>query len=243
MWRNSTVYLAGITLLGVGCVVDGGPNVPHGGYRDPGPSTVVVHEAGLSVGWDLARLDGTLTNCDEADTPTVTLRVTPHAPGPVVTSSFACGAGGGTITGLSPGPYDVALDLRDPDGRIVSTVEHPPVDVLADTVTQLDESAEIPVQAWDLVWHIGHRPGHDLTCGDVGAISIQFTAQRDGDEPATYLFPCDDYAAVTTAIPPGGYQVRMLLLDADNRPVGDTGPGHMDVRSDTQATLDADFDQ
>jgi hypothetical protein len=245
MWRFSTVYLAGITFLSVGCIVDAGPDDYDysGGYHDPGPPTVVVHEPGLSVGWDLSYLDGTLTDCDEADTPTVRLRATPHGPGPAFTATFACAAGGGTTTGLTPGVYDIALDLRDPDGRIVSTVEHPAVEIFAGAVTQLDESAVIPVQVWDLVWRIGHRPGHELTCRDVGAVSVQFTAQRGGEEPAVYQFPCDDYGALTTAIPPGNYQVRMLLLDARNRPMGDTGPGEIDVRSDSQASLDADFDQ
>jgi hypothetical protein len=243
MWRNCTVCLAGLSFLGVGCFVDPGPDVHQGGYHDPGPATVVVHEPGLSVGWELAYLDGTLIDCDQADTSTVTLRATPHQPGPAFTASFPCGAGAGTITGLLPGPYDVALDLRDPDGRVVSTVEHPPVDIFPDTVTRLEESAEIPVQVWDLAWHIGRRAGRDLTCGDVGAVSVQFTAQRDGEEPSVYLSPCDDYAATTTAIPPGDYQVRMLLLDARNRPLGDTGPGFVTVRPDSQAALDADFDR
>lgn len=243
MWRIRTVFLAGISVLGVGCVVDAGPGTAHGGYHDPGATTVVVNESGLSVAWDLARIDGTATTCGEADTPTVTLRATPRQGGAVVTSSFACAGGAGTVTGLVPGAYDLALDLQDRGGRIVSTVEHPPVDVLPDTVTQLNESAEIPVQVWDLAWHVGRRPGGELACGDVGAVSVQFTAQRDGEPPVDYLFPCDDYGALTTAIPAGAYQVRLLLLDAGNRPIGDSGFARVGVRSDTQATFDADFDQ
>ena len=243
MWRNSTVWLVGSTLalLGTGCFVheDGEPS----GRHHPGGGTVVVPGPGsLSVGWDLAYIDGKLTDCEAADTPTVVLRLEPRQAGPRFSAPFPCEAGGGIATGLDPGLYDLTLDLQDARGRVVSSVEHPPVEVFLDTQTRLDEAALIPVQTWDLLWTIGHRGSRALSCDEVGGRMIEFTAQLGGGPADVYRLPCTDYGAVSTAIVPGDYQVRMVLIDQRGLMIGDTGPGRINVNFQDPASLDADFD-
>jgi hypothetical protein len=76
----------------------------------------------------------------------------------------------------------------------------------------------------------------------VNAASVEFTATLAGAAPESYLLPCSDYAALTSAIRPGDYQVRMLLLDHAGRTIGDTGVGLIGVTMDAPAALDADFD-
>jgi hypothetical protein len=241
MWRNSTVWLAGSTLvlLGTGCVVyDDDPY----GHGHSGDHVVVSSPAALAVDWDLAYIDGKFTDCEAADTPTVVVRLEPRQPGPRFSAPFACQAGGGLVTNVTPGIYDIALDLEDARGRVVSTVEHPAVQLFHNTTTDLEEAAEIPVQTWDLFWTIGRRGSRALSCDEVGGQMIEFTAQRAGSAPDVYRLPCDDYGAISTAIVPGDYQVRMLLIDHRGLTIGDTGPGRIDVGFDAPASLDADFD-
>jgi hypothetical protein len=96
-----------------------------------------------------------------------------------------------------------------------------------------------------MLWTIGieQRNGSIAAarCADVGAETVQVVTQLGGEPPETYQLPCDDYGAVTTAIRPGDYQVRMLLLDQRGRPMSDTGFGSFPVTLDRPAVLDADF--
>ena len=243
MWRNSTVCLVGSTLalLGTGCFVGDEDDHHHG--PPPGGTVVVTSSAGsVAVGWDLAYLDGKFTDCEAADTPTVVMRLEPRQPGPRFSAPFACEGGGGLATDITPGIYDLALDLQDPRGRVVSTVEHPPIEVFARTTTELEEAAVIPVQTWDLLWSVGHRGTRALSCDEVGGRMIEFTAQLSGGGADVFRLPCSDYGAVSTAIVPGDYTVRMILIDHRGLTIGDTGPGRINVSFDGPATLDADFD-
>jgi hypothetical protein len=243
MWRNSTVCLVGsaLALLGTGCFVDADHD--HGRSYPPPGGTVVVSGAGqIAVSWDLAYLDGKFTDCESADTPTVVLHLEPRQAGPRFSAPFSCEAGGGVATNIAPGLYDIALDLQDARGRTVSTVEHPAVELFQNTTTELEEPAVLPVQTWDLLWTIGHRGTRALSCDDVGGRMIEFTAQLGGAPPDVYRLPCSDYGAVSTAIVPGDYQVRMLLIDQRGLAIGDTGVGRVNVTFDAPASLDADFD-
>jgi hypothetical protein len=245
MWRNSTVCLLGgvVALAGTGCIVnEHAHDSGGGGYHPPPPPAVVSDGARLSLQWDLAYVDGKPADCETADTPTVNVRLDPASAGTPFSVSFPCGAGAGLATGINPGTYAVSLDLVDSRGRTVTTVTHPPVGLTPGTTTQLEEPALLPVQTWDLTWTIGARGPQGLTCDDVNAASVQFTAQLGGGGPPdSYLLPCSDYRAVTTAIRPGDYQVRMLLLDHAGRTIGDTGPALVTVTMDRPATMDADF--
>lgn len=254
MWRNRTVCLVGITMFlgATGCTFhesDGyrggrGGGQPGPSYPGPGGGGARSGDSGVAVAWDLAYLDGRFTDCDAADTPTVTLRLTPNAPTAGFEASFPCDDGVGAIVGIPPGDYDVTLDLRDPLGRPVSTLTNPGIRVFGGAVTE-PEAALIPVQTWDLLWTIGieHLSGRvsAATCRDVGAGSVQFTARFDGETPEVYRLPCEDYGAVSTAIRPGDYEVRLILLDYQGRPIGDTGPGYFEVTFDELAELEAEF--
>jgi hypothetical protein len=246
MWRNSTVCLVGsaLALLGSGCVAyehDHYPSGGSGGYHSPPPPVVVSDGARLAFEWDLSYVDGKPADCESADTPTVTLHLDPAPNGTPVDVNFPCDAGAGLATGIEPGNYEVTLDLVDVHGRVVASLTHPPVGLFVGTTTQLGDPAVLPVQTWDLAWTIGQRGGRPLSCDDVNGASVQFTAQLGGEPPQSYLLPCHDYQAVTTAIPAGDYNVRMLLLDHAGRAIGDTGPGLVRVTMDAVATLDADF--
>jgi hypothetical protein len=245
MWRNSTVCLVGsfLSLLGTGCIVnDHHTHDGSGGYHSPPPPVVVSSGARLALQWDLAYLDGKAADCESADTPSVIVRLSPAPAGTPFAVTFPCEGGAGLATGIDPGRYEVSIDLTDGRGRTVTTLTHPPVDLFAGTTTQLEEPALLPVQTWDLAWSIGHRGGRGLSCDDVNAASVQFTAQTGGFAPDSYMLPCSDYAALTSAIMPGTYHVRMVLLDHANRVIGDTGDGLVTVTMDAPATLDADFD-
>jgi hypothetical protein len=253
MWRNRTVCLAGITLalLAGGCVVednqhpDGYHPTNRGPASSPGPRPV-TGDAGVRVRWDLVELDGQLTNCNAAGTPTVVLRAQLRATGDRFSATFPCQAGGGVTTDLPAGLFDLSLDLLDTQGRTVSTLDHPDVRLFSGAITDTDEVAELPLQTWRLEWTIGvgHRNGGTfaLSCVDVGGVSVRFTAQLGGEPPETFTLPCEDYNAVSTAIRPGDYQVRMLLLDGHDRTIGDTGPGSVLVSGDAPAHLAANFD-
>jgi hypothetical protein len=247
MWRNSTVCLVGVALglLGTGCFVDDGDpgyGGGGGGYHPPPPVVVVSNGAALALQWDLAYVDGKAADCESADTPTVNVSLDPTSSGTPYSVAFPCGAGAALATGIGPGEYEVTLDLVDSHGRTVASLTHPPVRLFPDTTTRLGEPALLPVQTWDLGWTIGQRGGRALSCDDVNAASVEFTAQLGGGAPERYLLPCSDYGALTTAILTGSYQVRMLLLDHAGRTIGDTGPGIVNVTMDAPATLDADFD-
>jgi len=244
MWRNSTVWLVGsaLALLGSGCIVNehvdsGGP-----GYHSPPPPVAVASGARLSVAWDLAYVGGKPADCETADTPTVNIRLDPAPNGTPYAIAFPCEGGAALATGIDPGTYEVSLDLVDTRGRVVASQTHPPVRFFFDTTTQLEEPALLPVQTWDLAWSVGHRGPRELSCEEVGAASVEFSAQFEGETRETYLLPCNDYNALTTAIRPGDYAVRMLLLDRAGRAIGDTGLGLFTVTLDAAAALDADFD-
>jgi hypothetical protein len=244
MWRNSTVWFVGgaLALLGTGCIVDDhGHSSGGGGYHPPPPPVVVSDGARLALQWDLAYIDGKAADCQSADTPTVTVRLDPAPTGTPFAVSFPCEGGAGLATGIEPGVYELSIDLVDAHGRAVASLTHPPVQLFLDTTTRLDEPALLPVQTWDLTWTIGQRGPRSLSCDDVNAASVQFTAQLAGGAPESYLLPCNDYGALTTAIAPGDYQVRMLLLDHAGRAIGDTGNGLVTVTMDAPATMDADF--
>lgn len=245
MWRNSTVCLVGssLALLGTGCFVDADDHHGRTHYPPPGGTVVVSNNAAqIAVKWDLAYIDGKFTDCEAADTPTVVLHLEPRQAGPRYTAPFPCEAGGGIATEIAPGIYDIALDLQDARGRTVSTVEHPAVQLFHNTTTDLDEPALLPVQTWDLLWTIGRRGSRALSCDEVGGQMIEFTAQLGGNPPDVYRLPCRDYGAVSTAIVPGDYQVRMILIDHRGFTIGDTGIGRINVNFDAPASLDADFD-
>jgi hypothetical protein len=254
MWRNRTVCLAGITLalLAGGCVVDDGHSHPDGYHPSgrgggPGPDAQpVLGDSGLRVSWDLAYLDGQLTDCASAGTPTVVLRAQLRATGDRFRATFPCEARGGITTDLPAGLYDLGLDLLDTEGRTVSTLDHPDVRLVPGTITDTDEVAELPLQTWNLEWSIGlgHRNGgtFPLSCADVGGVSVRFTTQLAGEPPESFTLPCEDYNAISTAIRPGDYQVRLLLIDGQGRVLGDTGPGSVQVNRQDPARLAADFD-
>jgi hypothetical protein len=245
MWRNCTVCLVGITLSlsAAGCVVQAG-HPSSGGHRGSSGGPAPVSDSGLTIRWDLATLDDKLTDCDAAGTATVALRATHRSSAAQFTASFPCDAGIGVVTGLPPGDYALALDLLDLFGRVVSVVDHPGVPVFTGRLTQPDV-ALFPIQTWDLLWTIGiERLSGGVvaaTCRDVGATTARFTTRLEGEAPETYELPCEDYGAVSTAIRPGHYEVRLLLLDARGRAINDTGPGFFEVTFDEPAELDADF--
>jgi hypothetical protein len=252
MWRNRTVCLLGITVAvsAAGCVIQDASD-PHGGYggppgggHDTGPR-IIPGPTGVSVAFELATLDGKLTDCAEVDTPTATLHATLRATGTHFAADFPCEAGAAALEGLPAGLYDVSLDLLDAGGRAVSGFDLPGLQVWDGSVTTPAQAAVIPVQTWDVGWSISvTRPNGLLaavTCADVGATTVEFTAQRSGEAPETYQLSCEDYGVITTAIPPGEYQVRALLLDRRGRLLGDTGVGSVSVGLDAPATLDADF--
>jgi hypothetical protein len=236
MWRNSTVCLVGIALGlgGTGCIVESGdPDHPRGGHR---PATTA---SGVAVAWDLAYVDGRLIDCQTADTPTVTLTVTSRASGIPHVASFPCEDGVGVALGIPPGIHDIALDLRDSQGRIVSTLSND-LQIYDGTVTEPEE-ALFPVQNWDLLWTIAGRGGRPVTCREVGAVSVEFSAQLPGETPEIYFMPCEDYGLVSTAIREGDYRVRMRLLDYRNQTMADTGFGLELVTFDRPAELEAEF--
>jgi hypothetical protein len=248
MWRNCTVWLAGMTMsLGaIGCVVeenDGPSNGYSGGYNPGGPAPV-VSGAALRIRWDVAFLDGKLTECDVTDTPTVNLEVTLRATGDRFTASFPCEAGGGLVSDLPPGTYDVALDLLDRHNRPVSSLDYPGLPAFTGSVSEPEDVAVFPVQVWDMTWTLAvATPGglRTATCGDVGATTVQVSTQRGGEAPEVYTLPCADYGALSTAIRPGNYSARMVLIDGRGRLMADTGPGSFAVTFDAPAFLDADF--
>ena len=246
MWRNSTVCLVGsvLSLLGTGCIVHDDHSRHEGGagYHPPPPPVVVADGARLALEWDLAYLDGKAADCESADTPTVLLRLDPAPSGAPFSMTFPCEGGAGLASGVAPGTYEVTLDLVDTRGRTVASLTHPPVDLFYGTTTHLEEAALLPVQTWDLAWTIGQRGPQVFSCDDVNAASVEFTAQLSGASPDRYLLPCHDYAALTSAIAPGDYRVRMLLLDHAGRTIGDTGDGLVSVTMNAPAVLDADFD-
>jgi hypothetical protein len=244
MWRNRTVCLVGITLvLGTGCIVHQNSESTTTGGGSPPPPVLVTGDSALRVHWELAYLDGTLTHCEDADTPTVTVRATMRS-GARFVESFPCEIGVGVAV-VPPGLYDVAIDLVDSLGRPVSTLYQTDLRVFDGLVTEPDEVALFPVQTWDLVWTIGvlQRGGRvtPATCRDVGAATVQFSARLDGEAPEIVELPCESYSAVSPAIRPGDYEVRMLLLDRLGRPLADTGIGVVEVTFDETASLDADF--
>src|SRR5207244_13098133 len=116
MWRNRTVCLLGITLaLGAGgCIVHedrhttstgGGGGGGGGGGVQPAPTGL----AALSVGWDLASVDGAQVDCAAAGTPTVTVVAQQRATGARYSATFPCDDGVGVMDDLPAGAYDVAL--------------------------------------------------------------------------------------------------------------------------------------
>lgn len=248
MWRNRTVCLVGITLaLGAGgCIVHEDRHTSYsGGGGGSGSHPAPTGSAGISVGWDLAYVDGTRVDCASAGTPTVTAVAQLRATGARYSASFPCEGGVAVLDNLPPGSYDVALDLEDESGRIVSSLDYNGVSAFSGSVTGPGHVQAFPIQAWDMVWTIAvqQRSGRNVQvgCRDVGATTVRFIAQWEADQPEYYDLPCDSYAAITTAIRPGDYQVQMLLLDSVGRTLADTDIVGYPVDMNAPAAFDVDF--
>jgi hypothetical protein len=245
MWRNRTVCLVGITLaLGAGgCIVHEDRHVTNN--SGGGAHSAPTGSAGLSVGWDLAYVDGARVDCGSAGTPTVTVVAQQHATGARYSASFPCDDGVGLMNNLPAGAYDVALDLEDEGGRIVSGMDYDSVVAFAGSVTGPGFIQRFPIQAWDMVWTIAlqQRNGRNVqvACRDVGASTVRFIAQWETDQAEYYDLPCETYGAITTAIRPGDYQVQMLLLDDVGRTLADTDVVGYPVDMNAPAAFDVDF--
>jgi hypothetical protein len=245
MWRNRTVCFVGLTVaLLAGCVVESSPRGPRSTGGSSGPRDVVVASAGLTVRWDLAYLDDELADCAVAGTPVVTVTSQLRGTRERFTASFPCEIGVGLMDGLPPGTYDVALDLEDDLGRVVSVVDFPGVPTFSNRVTET-EVGYFPVQVWDVAWslavHDRYGRATQVSCGQVGATTVRFITQYDLEPQEAYDLPCPTYGGITTAIRPGDYLVQMLLLDRAGRLMAETDIVDYPVDMDAPALVDVDF--
>jgi len=249
MWRNRTVCLLGITLaLGAGgCIVheDHHTTSTGGGGDGGGTHPAPTGLAAFSVGWDLAYVDGAQVDCAAAGTPTVTVVAQQRATGARYSATFPCDDGMGVMDDLPAGTYDVALDLEDQNGRIVSSMDYDGVAAFTNGVTGPGFVQRFRIQAWDMAWTIAvHQHSGSsvqVDCRDVGAATVRFIAQWQGEPAEYYDLPCESYGAITTAIRPGDYQVQMLLLDAQGRTLADTDLVGYPVDMTSPAAFDVDF--
>jgi hypothetical protein len=231
MWRNCTVWLAGIVgfvaVTGAGC----------GGSDD----------SAIRVRWDVAYVDNNAATCDGLDTPSVTVTVFPPNGNAVLASAtFPCRDRIGVTNRLPSGVYDVQLSLLDRKGRSVAEVTYTDLETRRSGVTEPGTDALFKAQAWDLAWLVQKvGPGGAplaSSCEAVGASTVEFTWQLGGEAPEAVDFVCNLYAGSSPAIRTGLYQAQMLLLDAGGHTLSDTGSMSQRVTDDpTSAQIDAEL--
>jgi hypothetical protein len=200
LFTVSLFGLAGLGLAVTGCGGGGGGGEP-----------------AFGLSWDLHLLGTTnqLIQCDDAGTPTVNLdTVGPN--GVKSHDSFPCSAMTGTSLVLPRGRYQVAVSLQNTAGQVVSGTQST-FDLTHGGVNWLP-NLTFDIQSFSLTWSIfsGNTP---VMCDQVGARTVRFTAQLGDAKPMSYLFPCSDRAADTTAIEPGVYALVVELLDAASNPM------------------------
>jgi hypothetical protein len=232
MWRNCTVWLAGIVgimaVSGAGC----------GGSDD----------SAIRVRWDVAYVgESTVTTCEALGTPSVAVRVfLARSNSAVASATFPCRDRIGVTNRLPSDLYDVQLSLLDAKGRAVAEVTYTDLETRRSGVTEPGTDALFQAQAWNLGWVVqkvgpGGRPVAS-SCEAVGAKTVEFTWQLAGEAPDTVDFDCTLYAGSSPAIRTGLYQAQMLLLDAGRHPLSDTGSMSQRVTDDPGSVrIDADL--
>jgi hypothetical protein len=228
MWRNCTVWLAGIVAVsGAGCVVDGSDS------------------SAIRVRWNVEYVDGSPATCDGLGTPSVTVVAQNLNTATKFSTMVPCSDGLAVTSKLPSGPYAVTLSLLDAKGRAVAVVDYQGVQTRNSGVTEPDTIAVFPVQAWDLAWVVQKVVGgttRPSSCQEVGAKTVEFSWQLAGEPAEAVEFLCAAYQGSSPAIRTGLYQAQMRLLNPDRQPLSDTGAMSRRVTGDPQsAAIDAEL--
>lgn len=199
MWRPRTpLWLFGLTSVGLalsGCVIS-----------DADDSAFVFD-------WGLQYVQGEAVSCDDAGTKTVTLEVE-HVNTRVRRSiDFSCRDGRGVTPVLPLGPYNVAISLKDGQGRQVSAISGGVAEISRHGLTDLG-TILFQIQSWNLAWSVVKRGVGPVACGQADAKTVQLVTQLGSEPQETFTFPCDDRAGITTAIRTGSYGVEVKLLNS-----------------------------
>ena len=239
MWQSRTLWLAGLTVMSLGplgCVVE-----------DTDDSALVAQ-------WRVAYVaEGGVVSCEDAGTPTVRVSAKNIRSGAMYTFDFPCGAGSGITDVLPVGAYEVTLALLDgfrtPDGvmagRPVSQITGGPWEVRRHGLTALD-AIEFQVQVFEVDWIlVKNVPGmgmRSVTCTEVGAATVELSAQLASEPAEKFRWACADGGGITQAIRVGNYANQVRLLNAMNLPLSETNVMPVRVVGTERPAITVQFD-
>ena len=218
MWKNRTVWLFALALVGAGG--DGG-----GGGGD----------TAFTVSWNLFYVGADSgPSCAQAGTPQVVLGLVRVQDNAKFSKTFSCDAGGGQTPNLPPGTYETRISLLRADGQEVS-FKTGQFDLAGGQVEDLG-TIGFQVQSFHLAWSLA-QGAHGVACGDVGAQTVDLVTRLNSEPEVTYSFPCGSGSGSTSAVLLGTYSVGIRLVGAGNNVLWETNPP-MTIQVDDKSPAD-----
>ena len=172
------IYLAAVLILAAAC----GDDAP---ASDAGPPDARVPGGTLSLSWTLS--DGTqMLDCEDVAGVTVRIEAVPEGGANGTVESFTCTSGSGTSADLTPGVYDIEIDLRASGNRTLIaapiSVDNVTITLGVDTALPAAAFAVEPVGSFTFTvdadasgQNCGNGPG------DADIVEIEFAlADKDG---------------------------------------------------------------
>jgi hypothetical protein len=127
---------------------------------------------------------------------------------------FDCAARIGQTGALSPGRYEVWVDIYDTADRLVAQSSAQVVDLGVGDLRDIVYDISLDHGSFGLSWTISDG-ARGLSCGQVNGREVWVASALVGPNGTTYddLFQCVDGQAVTPALPLGVYDVGVTLVD------------------------------
>lgn len=145
---------------------------------------------------------------------------------------FDCGIGSSIL--VDPGTYDLRVEATTAEGDVVFG-SAPQVDQEVADLDDVPLAFEFPTGQgffW-LNWRILDETEAEITCEDIGAVSVEVESMLTSGGSDTDVLPCVYGGWQTRALDIGEYDVRVSLLDDGGGVLGTTDPILTDLRDDS----------
>ena len=211
--------------------VDNAPPLPDGAALEAGGEA-----AAFVVDWSLVRVgSGAAVTCKEAGTPQVRFAATAAGSGMTYGGLVSCEQHLARLSMVPAGQYEVALELRDAEGTVLSAIEGS-FRAVAGRDTELGV-VTFEIQSFEVSWSLSHG-GQATTCEAAGATTVELVTRLAMEPELGYSFPCGAGRGISPAIRLGTYQVSVRVLGALGRPLWQTdAPMTVNVTGSERAVL------
>ena len=173
----------------------------------------------VTASWTLAELaTGQATGCPDGFS-IARLIAQPSEGGDPIATDLDCAAGLGVSAALSPGPYDLAIEILAADGTRYARSTPRTLDLTDGNSERFDATILDDAGYLQLAWTLVGATGTPRTCADGGGVDHVIVTATGAAGTFQDRFTCEAHGGLTHALPVGDYAFT-VAAERSNQSLG-----------------------